>query len=182
MTTFQGTGVDQATVEQVKALRRLGKTHTQIAKMTGASVSTVGRYLRRPDVSPVQEEQRDAEMAQFVKRGWAMILNDFMPAIEKKKHLLDDVKTTREMKEVVTMMAIMFDKLGIVNANARPAGTGGVPSLTVNVNVSQPHAIADSTPVLYIDGEVQSDGGGAGSGEDVPRMLGSGTAEHPPED
>lgn len=182
MTVTQGQGVDQATVEQVKALHRLGKNQKDIAKLTGASISTVRRYITRPDVSPMQEEARDAEMEQFVKRGWGMILDDFMTAIEKHKHLLDNMKSTKEMKEVMTMLGIMFDKLGIVHANTRPSGGVRVPALVINVSCpSQPDILANAGAVLYVDGEVPGDGGGPGSGEDVSRMLGSGTEVVSPE-
>jgi len=178
-----GAGVDQSTVEQVKALHRLNKSQNEIAKITGISQATVCRYIKRPDETPEQAEERERSMDEFVRRGWKLILDEFVTTLEEKTEIIKSATTTRELKDVMTMLGIMFDKLGMVNAERRGPAERSVPALVLNISCpSQPDILADAGEVLYVESAVSGDGGGTRGGEDVPRMLGSGTEVHTAED
>ena len=162
----KGPGVDQSTVERVKALRAMGTSQVTIAKQLDISVQTVRRYERRPDDSPEQEEARTQELIRFVETGWKiehLAMATVLEGLEK-----GEIKP----KDAAVIMGIMADKILAVESRLGKSTGSDTETITFKFvsDGTENRPLPDTGEIPYLESPIQSDDLRVGSGDDVLRL------------
>lgn len=172
-----GQAIDDELVEQVKALHKIGHTQKFIAKTTGLSMSTVQRYIKRPDETPAVVAERDRQFEDFVRKAW-MAIQDYMDIILSSARDEDGkLRTDISPKDAAWITGVLFDKIATREANLRrplekPA------NYTFTFISTRDNATADSRPVSDtieippIGEPVPGDDMRPGGGKDLLRLPG----------
>jgi len=163
----KGPGVDQSTVERVKALRATNVPQKTVAEQLGIHISTVRRYERRQDDTPEQEEARVRELVRCVESGYKIMHLGFERVVEgfEKKEI--------KAKDAAVITAIMADKIEMWVSRLAPQ-TKSTETITFKFVSDGPdnRPLPDAKEVPYLPESVQSDDMRPGSGQDVLRLPG----------
>ena len=167
MPASKGPGVDQSTVERVKALRATNVPQKTIAEQLGIHISTVRRYERRQDDTPEQEEARVRELVRCVESGYKIMHLGFERVVEgfEKKEI--------KAKDAAVITAIMADKIEMWVSRLAPQ-TKSTETITFKFVSDGPdnRPLPDAKEVPYLPEPISSDDLRPGSGEDVLRLPG----------
>jgi hypothetical protein len=160
-------------LEKAKTLHEMGWNNTKIAREFGLNEATIRRWLSLPD--PIEshdelEKLRSQKRKQFVDEAWDIIFQANQILRDKIKEGPDGF---RNPKDCATVIGIMVDKIGVIEARR-----GGAKPVTPPVSItilppSDGHTTRieqDTVPVYDLDGEVLGDDSGSGFGENVLRL------------
>ena len=170
MPAKKGPGVDQPTVERVKALRAIGVTQKAIKQQLNISESTVRRYERRQDETPEQLEARMQELTRFVGTGWEIVHLAVALVIDGLKN--GEIKP----KDAAIIIGIIFDKIMAAESRLAPQTSQEYQKIELFAFASRdepkPESLPDTGEVPQLPEPVQSDDMRPGGGEDLLRLPG----------
>ena len=134
--------VNEAKVEQAKALDAIGKSQSYIARQIGVSRRTVVRYIERPDAEAASEiaAYRLEQKKKFIEDAWVNIFGLQEILTEKIKA---GESAFKNPKDIAITMGILVDK---VQALERPGAYESSSETSINIVLQPPEGYGQEVP------------------------------------